>query len=263
MNIELDSIELNKTIYDQNGGVEEVRYISNISTSDKRGMVEHEIPGMEGNVFQNLGRSPVSISFDGTFEGESAKSNLETIRSKYKQGIPLPFHSDVSGATDVTKVLIEDLRVEDVAGMTNRYKYSIVLMEYKEPPPEPTTPPSQDEQAEEWADDTADETVESINCLTGKVLDSEDNPKSGVTVFARSYEGEYQAQTNDDGMYRIENIPPGKYKITVDSEEYQGIEEVVTIGKGGEEVPPEVEPEEQTEEETVEEEPAEDEKLWE
>ncbi len=42
-------------------------------------------------------------------------------------------------------------------------------------------------------------------------------------------------------MYRIENLPPGKYKITVDSEEYQGIEEVVTIGKGGEEVPPEEE----------------------
>jgi len=75
VNIELDGIDLNKTLYDQNGGVEEIRYISNISTSDKRGMVEHEIPGMEGNVFQNLGRSPVNISFDGAFEGESAKSN--------------------------------------------------------------------------------------------------------------------------------------------------------------------------------------------
>ncbi|MCE8426356.1 MAG: carboxypeptidase regulatory-like domain-containing protein, partial [Candidatus Methanoperedens sp.] len=260
MNIELDSIDLNKTLYDQDGGVEEVRYISNISTSDKRGMVEHEIPGMEGNVFQNLGRSPVNISFDGAFEGKTAKSNLEVIRSKYKQGIPLPFHSDVSGATDVTKVLIEDLRVDDVAGMTNMYRYSIVLMEYKEPPPEPTTPPSQDAQAEDWAENAANETVESINCLTGKVLDSEDNPKTGIKVVARSYDGEYRGQTNDEGMYRIENLDPGKYKVTVISEEYEGVEEVVIIGKGGRvEAPPEEEVIGEPAEEETTEEPAEEE----
>jgi hypothetical protein len=234
VNIELDGVELNKTIYDQSGGITEIRYISNISTSDKRGMVEHVIPGMEGNVFQNLGRSPVNISFDGTFEGENAKSNLEIIRSKYKQGTPLPFNSDVSGTTDVTKVLIEDFRVEDVTGTKNRYRYSMVLKEFKEPPPEPKTPPPQDKQAEKWAGKTASETVESLNCLTGKVLDSEDNPKSGVIVVAKGNEGEYQGQTNGDGIYRIENLPPGKYKVIVDSEEYEGVEEVIIIGSGKE-----------------------------
>ena len=255
MNIELDSIPLIWTEMDPAGGISEVRNVSNINTSDKRSMVEHEIPGMEGSVFQNFGRSPVRISFDGSLQGKTAKNNLEIIRSKFKQGIPLPFYSDISGAADVTKVLIEDLRIEDAAGMMNRYKYSIALTEYKEPPPEPVTPPAQDEEAENWVEEAATETVESINCLTGKVLDSEDNPKSGVPVFARSYEGEYQGKTNDEGMYRIENLPPGKYKITVDSEEYQGIEEVVTIGKGGEEVPPEEEPaEEETTTESTEEE---------
>jgi len=232
VNIELDGIELNKSLYDQNGGIEEVRYISNISTSDKRGMIEHEIPGMEGSVFRNLGRYPVSIYFDGTFEGQSAKNNLEAIRSKYKQGIPLPFNSDVSGAADVTKVLVENLRIEEIAGATNRYRYSMELIEYKEPPPEPTTPPSQDQQAKDWADKTANETVDSINCLTGKVLDFEDNPKSGVTVVAKSREGEYQGQTNEKGIYRLENLPPGKYEITVGSEEYEGVEEVVIVGSG-------------------------------
>jgi len=72
--------------------------------------------------------------------------------------------------------------------------------------------------------------MESINCLTGKVLDSEDNPRSGVSVIDSGQNGEYNARTNEDGVYRIEGLPPGKYRIIVDSEDYEGIEEVVTIG---------------------------------
>ncbi|MBA1340582.1 MAG: hypothetical protein C5S40_00370 [ANME-2 cluster archaeon] len=232
MNIELDGIPLIVAEQDQAGGITEIRNISNIRTSDKRSMVEHRIPGMEGNVFQDLGRSPVTISFDGTFQGKTARNNLETIRSKFKQGIPLPFNSDISGAADVTKVLIEDLQIEDIAGILNRYRYSILLREYKEPPPEPTTPPSRDESAEEWVEKAAEEAVESINCLTGKVLDSEDNPRTGVSVIASGQNGEYNARTNEEGVYRIEDLPPGEYRIIVDSEEYEGIEEVVTIGGG-------------------------------
>jgi len=157
MDIELDGIPLNKTEQNQTGGKLEVRNISNISTSDRREMVEHDIPGMEGNVFQNLGRSPVNISFDGILQGKSVKSILETIRSKFKQGIPLPFNSNISGAADVTKVLIDDLRIMEIGGVSNRYNYSIVLREYKEPPPEPTIPPSQDEKAKEWGEKTAEE----------------------------------------------------------------------------------------------------------
>ncbi len=232
MNIELDSIPLNKT------GVEEIRNVHNINTSDKRTMVEYEIPGMEGNVFQNLGRSPVKISFDGTLQGKTARSNLEVLRSKFKQGMPLPFNSDISGAADVTKVLIEDLSIEEVAGITERYRYSIVLKEYKEPPPEPTTPPSQDEKAEDWADEEADKAAEGINYLTGKVLDAEGKPKSKVPVLATSSEGEYRGETDEEGVYRIEDLTPGKYKVTVDAEEYEGIEEIVIIG--GEETEEEV-----------------------
>lgn len=254
MDIELEGIPLNKTEQNQAGGMLDVMNISNMSTSDRREMVEHVIPGMEGNVFQNLGRSPVNISFDGILQGISAKSNLETLRSKYKQGTPLSFNSNISGAADVTKVLIDDLRITEVGGESNRYNYSIVLREYKEPPPEPTIPPSQDEEAKDWAKKTAEEAVESINYLTGKVLDTEGNPKSGVDVLAKSKNGEYTGKTNGEGIYRIDELLPGKYKIFVDAEEYAGVEEKVTIGKGGEdESGEETTEEEETEVETEEE----------
>lgn len=232
MNVELDGIPMIKSEETPDGGIVDIRNIFNISTADRRSMVEHEIPGMEGNVFQNLGRSPVKISFDGILQGKAAKSSLETIRSKFKQGTPLPFNSDISGATDVTKVLIEDLRIEEAAGIADRYKYSIVIREYKEPPPEPTTPPSQDAQAGEWAEDEAADALESINSLTGKVLDASGAPKSGVTVRIKSDDSEYELQTDDEGVYRQEDLPPGKYKVTVDSEEYSGVEQEVIIGQG-------------------------------
>lgn len=252
MNVELDGIPLNKS-----SGAE-IRNIYNINTSDKRSMVEYEIPGMEGNVFQNLGRSPVKISFDGTLQGKTARDNLEVLRARFKQGIPLPFNSDISGAADVTKILIEDMRIEEVAGITDRYRYSIVLREFKEPPPEPTTPPSQDEKAKEFANNVSEETLEGINCVTGKVLDSEGNPKSRIRVIITCSEGEhkdeiYDCETNEEGIYLVEDLPPGKYKISVDAEEYEGIEETIIIGKGEKSGEEEIVGEEQTAGETEEE----------
>jgi hypothetical protein len=258
LNIELDGIALIWTDQDSAGGITEVRNVSNITTNDKRSMVEHEVPGMEGNTFQDQGRSPVKISFAGSLQGKTAKSMIEVIRSKFKLGAPLPFNSDITGSTDVTKVLIEELNVEDIAGGANRYRYSIVLREYKEPPPEPVTPPTQDKEAEQWADEAAKEATESINCLTGKVLDSDGNPRAGIGVIASSDDGEFKGETDEEGVYRLEDLPSGRYRVTVDSEEYEGIEEIVFIGSE-EETPAEQESEETPAEQESEETPAEQE----
>lgn len=233
MNIEIDGIPLVKSEQAEAGSGVEIRNVSNISTTDRRNIVEHQIPGMEGSVFQNMGRAAVRISFEGTLQGRSAKNKLETIRSKFKQGVPLPFNSDISGAADVTQVLIENLRITEEAGITDRYQYSIVLCEYKEPPPEPTNPPSQDEEAGEWQQNRGEGTVESINYITGKVLDHQGNPKTGIPVLIRSEEGEYRVETNEEGVYRQNDLPPARYRVTVESEEYRGIEKEVVIGSGG------------------------------
>jgi hypothetical protein len=232
MNITLDGIPL--IWRNQPDTPVDQRTVTNITTTDKRAIVEHEIPGMQGNVFQDMGRDPVRISFDGSFHGKSAKNNLENIRSKFKLGSALPFNSDITGAADVTKVIIEEFRVEETAGIPEMYRYSIVLREYKEPPPEPTTPPSQEGKAKEWAEKTANEEADSINVITGKVLDEDGKPKSGVKVLIKGNDGEYSIATNEEGIYRREDVPPGKYKVTVDDELYEGLEENVTVGSGGE-----------------------------
>jgi hypothetical protein len=239
MNIELDGIPLVKADQSPQGGQTEIRNIFNISTTDKRDMIGHKIPGMEGDVFQNLGRSPVVISFDGTFQGKTAKENLEVLRTKFKQGTPLPFNSDLTGAADITQVLINDMRIEESASVIGKYHYFMVLQEYKIPPPEPVMPPAQDEEAARWQEETAGEVVESVNVLTGKVLDAGGNPKAGVKVTVSGESGEYSVETDEEGMYRIEEVTPGSYTVKVDSEEYEGAGEDVTVGSGGSKNTPE------------------------
>lgn len=232
MNIELDSFPLILTGQDKTGKAADIRNVSNIRTTENLIKAEKTPPGLDAGASQNLGRSAVKISFDGTFQGKTAMNNLEMIRSKFKGGKPLPFNSDVSGATDVTKVIIDVFRIEEAAGRSDLYKYSMELSEFKEPPPQPTTPPSQIGKAKTFAANASQNALDGINYLTGKVLDAEGKPKSGVKVLATSKQGEFQGQTNEEGIYRIEDLPPDEYRVTVDAEGYEGVEETVTIGKG-------------------------------
>lgn len=226
MNIELDGIQLVAP------GVTgaDIRSVFDISTSDKRNMAEQVIPGMDGSIFQDLGRSPVRIAFNGIINGISARNTLETLRSKFKLGKPVPFHSDVTGAADITRVMIEELQITSTAGNMNSYRYFVALREHRDPPPEPVPPQPRDEEAKAWAEEVAGEAAESINTITGKVLDADGGPGANVAVIASGPDGEYFEETNAEGIYRIENLPPGQYTLSVMASEYAGDSRSVQIG---------------------------------
>lgn len=241
MEIELEGIKLvlaTRTDDPMKGPVQ-LRQIKSITTADRRILVEHQVPGLEGNLFQNLGRAPVRISFDGTFHGTGVREDLSRIRQKFKEGTACTFNSDITGMSDVTKVLIEEFRVVENAGEPNKYEYSIVLREYREPPPEPVAPPAQDAAAQQWAEQTAQEAAASINVIVGKVLNEDGNPKSGLKVKITGDEGEMQVTTDEEGIYRQEDVKPGKYTVTVDEPGYEGLTKKVEIsgstsgGSGG------------------------------
>lgn len=113
----------------------ELRTIQDISTNEDRVLAEHKIPGMDGSVFQNLGRKPTKVALLGILYGEKAKEDLEKLRTKFKTGEPVSFVADITAATDVSQVLIEDLKVNEVAGKPDHFRYSVVLQECPPPPP--------------------------------------------------------------------------------------------------------------------------------
>ena len=233
MNIEVDGIPLIKHERDPSTGATRVlRSIFNIGISERRRIVEHKVPGFEGSILQDLGREPATISFEGVIFGEGAREDLEVIRSKFKLGSPVPFSSDISGIAEVSQVLIEDLRVEDSGGAVNRYRYWMALKEYITPQEEEEKTPSQEEEAAEEVEEETEDALASINYITGRVLDAEENPRIGVDVRISWEGGEYVVKTDEEGVFRKDNLEPGKYTVTIDAPEYEGIRKEVEIKSG-------------------------------
>jgi hypothetical protein len=150
--MKLDDIELIKRV-DKDGAVEEIRSIHDLSISGKRRIVELQIPGLTGNVFQDMGRNPLKISFDGELVGPGTMNTLQDIRSKFELKKPMPFSSDITTINDVTEVVIENFSVRFIDGIASGSRYSMVLREHKSSStgggggPGETRPPSQEENA--------------------------------------------------------------------------------------------------------------------
>jgi hypothetical protein len=232
MDIEIGDLSLIKKTEDsQTKIIKEIRNVYNINIDARRSVVEHRIPGYDGSILQDMGREPVRVSFEGEFLGENAKESMQDLWSKFRKGESISFSSDITGITDMTNVLIEELAIEDVGGMPNKFHYFVSLSEYTPPSqPEKGEAPNQDDQAKKEADKESN-----IDDIRGQVLDTKGYPAKGVTVKAKGPQGDYQTETDDQGYYLFEDVPDGKYKITVDEEGYKNQEKEVRVKKGGSE----------------------------
>lgn len=248
MKIELNGIELDR---DEEGG--EGRSIKSITTEDTRNVESYDSPGTQGSSYNDHGRSAVRLAFEGTAAGKEARTLLEGIWSCFKKGDPVEFNSDISGAADITRVLIQNFVVASAAGDRDRYDYAIGLWEYKEPPEEPDIPgagseegaaseevelteeqaaaeAAKEENAEKWAEEQARISNESVNELSGVVLNAEGKPAAGVTVIISGAGQELEVKTDEEGTYRAEKLEPGEYTIKVKEAGYEDVDETVSIG---------------------------------
>lgn len=111
-----------------------------IESLERRALVEHRVPGLDGNYLQDLGSEANRIVLAGTRAGDDDRDAFLTgIRELFKTGQPTTFTADITTATDLTDVVIEDLQVAEVADSPDTFRYLIVVRKYT-PPPEP--PPS-------------------------------------------------------------------------------------------------------------------------
>jgi len=193
MSIELDKIKLIR--HDREEGKTKVlNSVFNLNVSEKREVVEHRIPGMEGGVLQDMGRSPVRIDFDGLVYGKDAKEVLKELRARFKAGKPMPFTSDLTAVTDITQVIIENLDIFDVSGSPQNYKYRIKLREYIPPKKKDDPAPSQDADAKKSIDQKADDAKNNVDAG-----DSEAQQQTGDDQQGQQDDtSDTQQQTGDD-----------------------------------------------------------------
>ena len=118
----------------------ELQLVQEITVLERRVLAEHKPPGMSGSLLQNLGRRPTRLALWGVATGEGAQQFVDDLEVKFSGGQPLPFVADIVADAELEKVVIEDLRVQDLAGKPERFAYVITLREFIEPAePEDTT----------------------------------------------------------------------------------------------------------------------------
>ena len=113
----------------------ELTRLQGVDVDEGRNLVEHRVPGGSGSVFQDLGRGAVRLTLSGLLLGEVALQEIETLRTAQADATPMCFSGDIAVGSELTDVIIEDFRVEQIPGYSFRYEFVLIIREWTEPPP--------------------------------------------------------------------------------------------------------------------------------
>jgi hypothetical protein len=114
--------------------------IERIHAVEARRLAVLPVPGLSGDLHQDLGRGAMGLEIIGSLSTDDARDDfLKQIREKFLAGDPVSFVADIIKESHLEQVLIEELEFEEVADDPDSFRYRIVLREYTEPP-EPPAP---------------------------------------------------------------------------------------------------------------------------
>ncbi|MEW6491447.1 MAG: DNA circularization N-terminal domain-containing protein [Cyanobacteriota bacterium] len=116
MAVELANIQLNR--------------VHKIATLEQAALVHHRVPGLAGNVVQDLGRDSVRLQIEGIFYGANAKDDLETLRQVYKERKAVDFFAEIVGQAYFSQVIIEQFAVTQSADYPDEFSYCLIVTEY-------------------------------------------------------------------------------------------------------------------------------------
>ncbi|HEX4964786.1 MAG TPA: hypothetical protein VF173_28495 [Thermoanaerobaculia bacterium] len=109
--------------------------IERIAAYESRRLAVLPVAGLSGDLHQDLGRGALAVEIVGSLAGDEARDDfLKAVREKFLAGEPVDFVADIVKESELERVLIEELAVEEVAGVPDSFRYRIVLREYTEPP---------------------------------------------------------------------------------------------------------------------------------
>jgi len=144
----------------------QVPRLTEIETIESRRIALLPVPGLAGDLQQDLGSDALTIQLTGSLHGDEARDTfLEALREQFRIGAPVPFVADITTATEVEEVMIVGLDVSEVADASDSFHYRITLREYVEPP----APPG-------LLDDLGADLLPDLSDLAGTLLDGLDLP---------------------------------------------------------------------------------------
>ena len=122
----------------------ELPQVQEISAYDRRTLAEHKPPGMSGNFLQNLGRRPTRLVLWGVATGPEALTFTQKLDNKFRAAKPVPFTADIVTDAEIDLMLIDDLKLQELAGKPERFAYVLTLLEFIKPVEPAAATPSLD-----------------------------------------------------------------------------------------------------------------------
>jgi hypothetical protein len=119
-------------------GTWEVPAIERIEVLERRRLARLGIPGLTGDLHEDLGRTSLTVLVEGSLHAEEARSGFLTeLRALHHAGEPVTFVADITEASELDEVLVVGFQVLEQADHADRFRYRLVLREYVEPPEPP------------------------------------------------------------------------------------------------------------------------------
>ena len=194
----------------------ELQQVQRLVVDGDRVLVEHGVPALEGDFLQQLGRRAARIDLTGVLSGPESSQSLKTLREKFRKAEPVDFVADISTATQVGQVLIEQMNTRELAGKTERFQYAFRLREFRLPPavaeespPQITPPPPPDDDIDEGVGTL----VVEVNVEGQAGFDFD---RVTLTAEGRQEDGAALSRTltNREGnVWTEENWPAGQFTI--------------------------------------------------
>ena len=106
-----------------------------IREETEQGFVRHEVAGLEGTLYERLGRRSHRVLLAGLLVSASAGDDLRVLQEKASAGAEVTFTADITTALSVEKMVIESFAAEQEVGPATQFSYTIVLAESPPLPP--------------------------------------------------------------------------------------------------------------------------------
>jgi hypothetical protein len=117
----------------------EVPRIERIQTLESRRLARLSVPGLQGDLHQDLGNHSVVVEISGSLHGDAERDDfLDRVREPFKAGDPVAFVADITSATELEQVLIEHIDLAEGSDHADSFRYTIRLRQYVDPPSPPS-----------------------------------------------------------------------------------------------------------------------------
>jgi outer membrane protein OmpA-like peptidoglycan-associated protein len=187
----------------------ELELVQKIDSDHDNVLHQTGVPGLDGDFLANQGRRATRFTLSGVVAGEEAAEDLKKLRDQFAEADPVPFVSDISTATRVDNVLIEELGVREIAGKAKRFEYSFTLREFQ-PAPEPEIIPIEPPPPVEL------KTTLEVEVVVDDDPSFTDFGSVTVTVDGTDKSGAHLVKTltnRTENVWTEDPFPPGRYRF--------------------------------------------------